>query len=202
MYCCKYCGDESESYEGFISPCCCIGSNQFVHKECLNAWLNTNKNNDKYKKCTECKCEFKRSYDNDINDKIQHHATLAVSFYEVFGFSITTLLLFLIQLFDNIASYLFLILYLITLSYITLLVDERHHGWCVIFLILTLMLIPKKYNKQFCSLWVIIVFMIFSYHTMSDGFMDIYSKFSMTLPKDEQPKMYDFFTNRYVDGIM
>lgn len=201
-YCCKYCSEESDNYDEFISPCCCIGSNQFVHKQCLNTWLSTNKNNEKYKKCTECKCEFKRSYTKDVNNKIQHNTSIAVSFYETIAFSLTTLMLFLIHRHDNFFNYLMLILYLITLSYISVLIDERYQGWGIIIILFILLSIPKKHGKTFCSAWVLIIFIIFSYYTLTEGFNDIYTKYSMYLSKDNKPKMYDNFINTYVDGII
>uniref|UniRef100_A0A915CS88 RING-CH-type domain-containing protein n=1 Tax=Ditylenchus dipsaci TaxID=166011 RepID=A0A915CS88_9BILA len=37
---CRICFDEAD-YTSFVSPCKCIGSDAFVHPDCLNTWINT-----------------------------------------------------------------------------------------------------------------------------------------------------------------
>ena len=44
---CRICFD-NENQENLISPCGCKGSSEFIHKDCLNTWLQNNKGEKNY----------------------------------------------------------------------------------------------------------------------------------------------------------
>lgn len=55
---CRICLD-SDNQNDLISPCLCSGTQRYVHQECLNKWRFQDLNSNNYKKCHECKTNFK-----------------------------------------------------------------------------------------------------------------------------------------------
>nr|CAB3477589.1 unnamed protein product [Digitaria exilis] len=56
--CCRICLDsESEPGDELISPCMCKGTQQFVHRSCLNHWRSV-KEGAAFSHCTTCKARF------------------------------------------------------------------------------------------------------------------------------------------------
>ena len=56
---CRICLD-FEPIDDLIYPCRCRGSAKYIHRECLNAWRNQNRNNSFFQ-CNECKYEYRIS---------------------------------------------------------------------------------------------------------------------------------------------
>jgi len=63
MYQCRICLEEIDSdifsVSDMIKPCACDGTQKYVHRECLNKWLEYNTQNINYYRCPECLQEYK-----------------------------------------------------------------------------------------------------------------------------------------------
>lgn len=55
---CRICLEET-NVEDMISPCLCRGTSKYVHRQCLNQWINSSSNEDVKTKCLECRFEYK-----------------------------------------------------------------------------------------------------------------------------------------------
>ena len=55
---CRICLEEDYNIEDLITPCNCRGTQQYVHRACLEEWLSYNIGNDNYKRCQECLKEY------------------------------------------------------------------------------------------------------------------------------------------------
>ena len=53
---CRICLDENEDINDLIKPCNCDGTQKYVHRKCLDKWLEYNK---EVKVCRECLYEYK-----------------------------------------------------------------------------------------------------------------------------------------------
>ena len=51
---------EDENQHDMISPCFCRGTSKYVHRECLNRWIETNLNNEASTQCQECHFKYKK----------------------------------------------------------------------------------------------------------------------------------------------
>jgi len=60
---CRICLEEIEesifSIGDMIKPCNCDGTQKYVHRECLNKWLEFNTQNINYYRCSECLQEYR-----------------------------------------------------------------------------------------------------------------------------------------------
>ena len=56
---CRICLEENIDIENLINPCNCNGTHRFVHRECLNKWLEYNVDNINYTRCQECLVDYK-----------------------------------------------------------------------------------------------------------------------------------------------
>ncbi|CAB9508854.1 protein ligase MARCH5 [Seminavis robusta] len=54
--------EEAASDDPLIAPCRCKGSQEWVHRKCLDDWRATNPNHIAFSKCTECLTEYKLVY--------------------------------------------------------------------------------------------------------------------------------------------
>lgn len=61
---CRICFEEEREFEMF-TPCLCRGSSRYVHRGCLNQWLEVTENEDARKKCLECRYEYRRDEENN-----------------------------------------------------------------------------------------------------------------------------------------
>ena len=55
---CRICFELETVDDPFIYPCKCKGTSKYVHTSCLNSWRTINRDNDAFKRCMECRCEY------------------------------------------------------------------------------------------------------------------------------------------------
>lgn len=196
---CKYCFEEEENYDNFISPCDCNGSQQFVHKDCLNRWLNSDRNN-RYVRCSECHGIFQRKFSGDIDYKLNNDAFTIVSFYESIGFCFMFLFLFLSQYILDSIVYLILLLYIITIIYLT---PYCNYTLYIAFLFLVILgSLPLKIKRIVVFIWIILLFCLYTTYIYDNLYIDVLNYLKKQLPSDLRADMFDNYLHKYVSGII
>lgn len=71
-YTCRICFEESQSRNGFISPCRCSGSSKHVHRECLDRWRSQNPDGLNFRRCNTCHFEYQLINENQDPDLQAH----------------------------------------------------------------------------------------------------------------------------------
>lgn len=198
---CKFCLETETDANTLISPCCCIGSMQHVHINCLNNWLLSNKGTDNYERCKDCNCRYKRDEPENIDNVVNNKLTM-VSLSCVTGIS-SILILFIAGsglsiIFCNI---ILLIIYIFSVTYFSL--HNNSIGiWLSIILLFLAFYNGRKVKTFIVDLWLIFMYAIAGYHFIDEGW-DIVSRI---IKKDSLVKsrvgMYDRFTNNFVFGII
>lgn len=56
---CRICFETKENEDDLFSPCLCSGSNQFVHRSCLNKWRQSNYSDTASTSCPTCKYNYR-----------------------------------------------------------------------------------------------------------------------------------------------
>lgn len=201
-YTCRYCLDGSNEYDEFISPCECKGSAEFVHKDCLKRWLESKTGTTHYDTCSECHTNFRRRLLDDVNDTITEKVLLTSILGEsIFAFFIvfTILICFLAP---KICGVVILILYFMTLCYLT----TQHYGddyiWVAIIALFVVLWSPPKIKLFGTSLWLILIFGLFSYGYITQGWEELFCAYKKILPSELKPQMYDYYIGQYVDGMI
>lgn len=202
MYCCKYCCEESDNYDEFISPCCCLGSNEFVHKNCLNQWLNTQINGSvNYYQCSECKCHYKRKYDDSLFYDASYNTNYRILMIQS--------LLILITAYASICSikgrdsFLLFIISIILLAMFYIYIIDRYQNYFITIFII-IMCLSTLINKKYVSVGIYIFnLIVYSKIFLVDLYKHEYDynlKERLKICKDK--KMYDKYLSKYVDGIL
>ena len=55
---CRICLEEESNIDMLINPCKCDGTSKYVHKTCINTWLDETSNPDARKMCMACKTPY------------------------------------------------------------------------------------------------------------------------------------------------
>ena len=79
--CCRICFESKDTIEDpLIFPCLCNGSSKFVHKNCLNAWINNHHpDEDAYNMCMECNYKYQYEIiDHDL-PYLYHYWTMIIT---------------------------------------------------------------------------------------------------------------------------
>jgi hypothetical protein len=202
MYCCKYCCEESDNYDEFISPCCCLGSNEFVHKNCLNQWLNSQINGStNYYKCSECKCDYKRKYDDNIFYDVSYNTNYRILIFQT--------LLILLTAFATISSLkgknsflIFIISILLLTMFYIYIIEQLPNYFITIFIIL--MCLSTLINKRYISVAIYIInLVIYSKVFLVDWYKSEYQyNLKERLKSCKDKLMYDKYLSKYVGGII
>ena len=56
---CRICLQENSDVEDLIKPCNCDGTQKFVHRKCLETWLEYNIDSINHERCQECLSNYK-----------------------------------------------------------------------------------------------------------------------------------------------
>lgn len=201
-YECRFCYNEGDDPNDFISPCCCSGTNLHVHKKCLNTWLLSKKGTEEYFKCKTCHCNYKRTTNDSINIIVENKLTTTA----LLSTSISAMALTLFMLGCG-ASIIFcniilIILYLFAISYMAIVLNNNNEFWLIIILIFVAIYSNRKIKTFLTDLLLISAFILCSYHFIKDGWDILYKN----IEKDQlmlfEAKMFDKFTNTYVTGVI
>lgn len=203
MYSCRICFDDESVRDKIIVPCKCNGSSKYVHKECLNMWLSTNKNNQNYERCNSCLVEYLREKDNKY--EIQKKAD---EIYNNIIYSIVLISLFLILIIWSV-SYLipgfgiFIIAIITMMIYFLLIFSGFGIFFIMVFYVCMLTFQsykPEKSKEK--SIALLIVFMMGSTLLLSPYIYDESLKIAKGVCRqDANNMMYDYELNRYVNGV-
>ena len=91
---------ESNNQETMISPCRCSGTSRWVHRECIERWIQECENIQARKKCMECHHQYEYEYTEDtklierfkiFKENFSIIANLSGSVVVVFAFLIFTM---------------------------------------------------------------------------------------------------------------
>lgn len=204
MYSCRICFDDEEERDKIIVPCKCNGSGKYVHKECLNMWLSTNRNNSNYERCNSCLLEYLREKDNKHEirkkaDEIYNNILYSIVLISLFLILIIWLVSYLIPGFG-----IFIIAIVTMLVYIALIFSGVGIMFIMVFYVCMLAFQsykPEKSKEK--SIALLIVFVIGASFLLSPF---IYNE-SLTLAKGVcrqtvNDVMFDHELNRYVTGMV
>lgn len=200
-YECRICFSEGSNINDFISPCCCIGESQHVHKNCLNHWLMNNKGTDKYFKCEVCHCKYQRSSDDNNKEIIQKETGITGLMLTTISFSLLIFCMILINISYILCNIFLIILYLVSLSYAAV----HNMSYLTIFIICLLLgtwLCGEKKRKIITEAWLLLVFIFIAYHFVIDGWNFIQRIIEVEFLTDFRSQMYDKYLGVYVDGII
>jgi len=79
---CRYCYDTASPSLELFSPCECRGTQKYIHRECLNKWLQESKTEDK---CEICQFIFVREPSSNSNMKYYFFLVFQLV-YNIYGF--------------------------------------------------------------------------------------------------------------------
>ena len=199
-YECRICFCSSGDINEFISPCCCTGSGQHIHKDCLNKWFESNEGTEKYFRCQDCHCYYNRSGDEIKKEKVRFNANISMLTITTLSISTLILLLILCGLSKLICNIILVCIYLITLVYVVTFGNWIY--WIVIVITLIGLCSNFRIKTLITDIWLIAAFLVSSYHFIDDGWEYIYDQVDKDNNKFEHPQMFDRFLGRYVDGVM
>lgn len=200
---CKICRDELTSFDDCISPCCCTGSVQHVHKSCLNAWLGTNKGSDKYLKCQDCQCEYKRHESIEQNPRIDYEMSIYAIGSTLLGSMILLFLIFAVGVSSIICIIMLLIIYFVLI--IALVDNGNGFGWFYWLIIIGYLAVCWSGRKV--RTFVVDIFLIIGYAAISFDFVVNRWESTKKLIKvnyleTNTMSMFDNYTKTYVTGVI
>lgn len=203
-YSCKICWEDFSNRNDVITPCKCTGSVKYICKDCLNKFLEANKDTDNYLKCTDCKETYKRDFPNvDL-------ALNAEVFDEVlFGTGILLILTILILKMGEFKSMFIialLFLYFISLAFLSRMTILGYNvesliTW-VFFLYLVALFTPYSFSYIIYVLWTIGLFSIASYKLLHNSWDNILKMKYKKIIQDVKCTMFDYDLSRYVGGVI
>lgn len=201
LYECKICKEDTNNLDDFISPCCCKGSVGHVHKSCLNSWLKNSKGTEKYLKCQDCHCDYKRYESIEENPRIEFEMTV-LSIGNTF-LSTTILLLLILAvgvstLFCNI---------MLLIIYFTLIIAVVDNGnsylyWIVIMIFLGLAWSNNKFRTFFVDLILILGYGIIAFDLINNYWESTKRIIKSNYLDNNRTLMFDNHFKKYVDGII
>ncbi len=192
---CRICLD-GENEDEMITPCHCDGTMRYVHKKCLNNWLEINKDTEKYHRCSECKTYYKRTNENDNRPE----AMKILAFNNIKNVAISTSFLFLFMFLASEGHYIgtFIVIF-IYLAYFN--IFTRYSS--TLLLLLLVMIIPDSKVKFFLTCLLLLACFLFEQEHI------LFNRYDINLKKVESKiyqhcdtLIYDFFTKKYVEGII
>ena len=198
---CRICFSSEEQNE-IISPCGCEGSSAFIHKECLNSWLKTNRHGKQYFQCSECKHDYIRKKPSDQDSRINFDMS-GYSLVVALGTAIIlVMLIFTCGMSSIFCSIILFILYVITLSILTVCIDQ---GWVWIFVILffiAIFLADRKIRTFITDLWLMLAYCCGIFNFITRGWDEIKRVIVSNYLSKLKPQMYDFYSKSFVTGVI
>jgi hypothetical protein len=201
IYECKICREESDSLEGFISPCCCIGSLGHVHKECLNIWLRDSHGSDKYLQCQDCHCKYKRKEITEQDSRID--SDLAVSGTAVilllsFGLLITMLIIGLSSIIC------IFVLYIIYVFFICKAMDNdlQVHPLLTLIIFLCILWSGDKIRNFLTDILLLIVYLYIGHDIVTDKWNRMRRIISAKYNTKDKTYIYDNYLKIFVTGVV
>ncbi len=199
-YECRICFDSSKNINEFISPCCCTGTREHIHKECLNTWFRANECNDKYFKCQDCHCYYNRFDDHKKKEKVEYNTNISILTMTSLSVSVLIFLLILCGISKLICTIVLVCMYLISIIYVSLFNSWVY--WVVIVFTLIGLWSNFKFRTLITDSWLIIAFCVSTYHFLENGWGYIYDQVDRDHNIKVKSQMYDRFLNKYVDGVL
>lgn len=196
---CRICFDD-ENQDELISPCGCTGSMKFVHKDCLNNWLQCNKGNKRYKECNECKKKYNRLEPSGQDEAVNFQMSSYVFCLTIASSLVLVMLLFLSGLSVILCTVILLILYIVTLT-CSLVANNNYVSWFLIFVFIVAMFSPRKIKTFVTDIWLILGYGLLTYNYVSNSWEDTRECISSNYISNLKPMMFDYHSNRYVDGV-
>jgi E3 ubiquitin-protein ligase DOA10 len=198
-YECRICFDSSKNIDEFISPCCCIGTQQHIHKDCLNKWFEANQGNDKYFRCQDCHCYYNRSGDQVKKEKVEFNTNISILAITALSTSFLIFLLILCGISKLLCTIILVCIYLISIVYVA--TFDAWLYWIVIIFAMIGLWSNFKIKTFITDLWLIVAFGVSSYHFLDGGWNYIYDQVDRDHNKNVPSQMYDRFLGRYVNGV-
>lgn len=203
LYECRICRDESTSLSGFISPCCCIGSVGHVHKDCLNSWLGNHKGTEKYLKCQDCNCEYRRKESIEQNPRIDFEMTVYSLSLTILG-SVILLLLILAAGFSSIICLIILIIIYFILIFAV--IDSGNsfgwNYWLIIIVYLTAFWSGRKVRTFMTDIFLILGYAALSFDFVVNHWDSTKRYIKANYLDIHNTSMFDNFTKTYVNGVI
>jgi len=199
-YSCRFCFEESENRHNFIVPCLCKGSQKYVHRDCLNLWLQQNTNTKNYDICASCKGKYKRN-NNKHTQEIENAAINETHQYTVYLTLLFVLLGALIYAFPSLGILVFTLVYFI--CYFSIIFLEQSFLWLVpilvIYLLITTTFERKPQKIRGPAILTLLLLYIATIYASYTYFKDIIRSSFRIKPSSE---MYDYELKKYIPGII
>uniref|UniRef100_A0A6C0BBW8 RING-CH-type domain-containing protein n=1 Tax=viral metagenome TaxID=1070528 RepID=A0A6C0BBW8_9ZZZZ len=200
---CRFCY-ENEGIDGddkFISPCCCSGDMLFVHKKCLNTWINGDLSSKTYEQCSACRCKYKRQKPEDLDEIVEKNTLITVLTLECGLFVLLLLLILSCSNSTIFCSITIFILYILSISYICGVLGYDDALWLIIIIFIFVSFSKRNIKLFSANLWLILFFGSVSFQTVTEGWNYFNSQNKKFVMNSFKPKMFDNYLKKYVDII-
>jgi len=201
VYECRYCSEESKNHDEFISPCLCKGTMEFVHKDCLNKWLDVNLQSENYFKCSDCKSSFKRSEPSGLSNKIETENIVYFTMIESLLGAGTISAVLISSKYEKQTSGVLMVLYFISFIYCFIIFADQRYVYLCFFTYLFIINMSGSYKQLLTGLYAVILLGAISYTLITE----VWDKMKKIIEKKHlkgfKSQMFDRYTKMYVDGV-
>lgn len=200
VYSCRICFEDFRDRNDVIVPCKCSGTQKYVCKECLNKYLNLDRNDNKYTTCPSCKSKYNREVPGvtlSLNDEIRDEALYAVG--------VITLITLGFLAGGKSSVYIFFVLCLYFYTIAVFVTATNRFGnvyWLILFVYLLVLFAPKRISYFIYGLWTIFMFGFVMKRLVGEKWELISKSKVLKLTRDMKCKMFDFDIGAYVPGIV
>jgi hypothetical protein len=199
-YTCRICFEDFSDRNKVIVPCKCSGTQKYVCKECLNAYLNTDSNNIKYTTCPSCKSQYVRELPDislSVNDEVRDEV--------LYGLAIITVITlgFLDGVNTSVYIFFVLCLYFYTICvYITSTIINVYLYYFILLMYFFVLFTPRKISRFIYCIWTIFMFSLSAKRLICEKWDLLLKNKVLKFSQNIKCQMFDFDIHRYVPGIV